>query len=68
MGLDLRFPLGLMFGLIGATLALLGVCTAPDPKTLGVNVNLWWGLFLLLFAAFMLLSAWRARNKDASKD
>ena len=68
MGLDLRFPLGLMFGLIGATLALLGACTALDPKTLGVNINLWWGLFLLLFAAVMLLSAWRGRNKDASKD
>ncbi len=61
MGLDIRWPIGLMFTLIGAMLAINGLIINSDPekyqRSLGINVDLWWGLVLLVFGAFMLLMA-----------
>jgi hypothetical protein len=61
MALDLRFPLGLMFGILGVILTALGIVRPMD--TLGVNINLWWGLVLLAFGVVMLLLAMRGRGK-----
>ena len=37
-------------------------------RSLGININLWWGLALLAFGGFMLAMAWRAaRAHDVSK-
>jgi membrane protein implicated in regulation of membrane protease activity len=33
-------------------------------RSLGINVNLWWGLVLFAFGAFMLIMAWRAAKKN----
>lgn len=67
MGLDLRWPIGLMFSLIGALLVVYGLATGSgDPiyqHSLGYNVNLYWGLMLLVFGALMLLLAWRGSRK-----
>ena len=64
MGLDLRWPIGLMFSLLGAMLTITGLITTSDPemskRSLGINIDLWWGLVLLVFGAFMLLMARRA--------
>ena len=57
MGLDLRLPIGLMFALIGALLVVVGLITGPEKKALDININLWWGLALILFAAFMLFTS-----------
>ena len=57
MGLDIRIPIGLMFGLIGLMLLVYGLFTGADPmyaRSLGLNVNLWWGAVLLVFGALML--------------
>lgn len=56
MGLDIRLPIGLLFSLIGATLALYGALgdRAVYARSLGVNVNLAWGLVLLAFGVVML--------------
>jgi len=58
MGLDLRLPIGMMFSLIGALLAIYGLATGADAamykSSLGTNINLWWGLVLFLFGAIML--------------
>ena len=56
--LDLRLPIGIMFSTVGALLAIFGLWTSyTDPKlyqvSLGLNVNLWWGLFLVVFGAVM---------------
>ena len=68
MGLDLRWPIGLMFTLIGAMLTITGIVTASDgaryQRSLGININLWWGLVLLVFGVFMLLMAKRSADKD----
>ncbi len=70
MGLDIRWPIGLMFSLIGLLLVLLGLATNSKPEvyapSLGINVNLYWGLLLLAFGGWMLAMAWRASRKPAS--
>jgi hypothetical protein len=66
MGLDVRYPLGGMFTLIGALLTGFGVATGGDAavyqRSLGINVNLWWGLVMLLFGVTLLVLARRGRR------
>ena len=59
MTLDIRFPIGLLFGLIGALLVLQGFVggAAPAGTGGGLNVNLWWGLVMLVFGGAMWLFA-----------
>jgi hypothetical protein len=57
MGLDIRWPIGLMFTLIGALLVLFGLVHADQSVVLGRNINLIWGIVLLVFGALMLLGA-----------
>jgi hypothetical protein len=56
MKLDLRLPIGLMFSIIGALLVVFGLASDPAiyQRSLGINVNLWWGLVLLVFGLVML--------------
>jgi hypothetical protein len=62
MQLDIRIPIGLLFGIFGAILIVFGFVSDPDiyKRSLGINVNLWWGMVLVVFAAMMLGLAWRA--------
>jgi hypothetical protein len=57
MGLDIRVPIGLMFSLLGLLLSGYGLVSdrAIYARSLGMNVNLWWGLVLLVFGIVMLL-------------
>ncbi len=66
MKLDLRLPIGLMFTIFGALLTLFGLTSdqAIYARSLGINVNLWWGLVLLAFGLVMLALALRARGKQ----
>lgn len=61
MGLDVRVPVGLLFSAIGLALVAYGLWSDPGiyVKSLGINVNLWWGLVLLAFGAVMLLFGWK---------
>jgi hypothetical protein len=65
MSLDLRVPIGLLFGLLGALLAVYGLVSDPAiyQVSLGINVNLWWGIVLLLFGGLMLGTAWMSKAK-----
>ena len=74
MALDLRIPIGLLFGLLGLLLAVYGLVTGPEvyQKSLGINVNAWWGLAMPAFGLGMLALAWRAsagpgRHVDAKR-
>jgi hypothetical protein len=62
MGLDIRWPIGLMFTLIGVLLAGFGVLKAPDSMSLDININLRWGVVLLVFGVLMLLGAIRGQK------
>jgi len=57
MGLDIRWPIGLMFTLIGVLLTGYGAVKASDSMSLGININLVWGAVLLVFGVLMLLGA-----------
>jgi hypothetical protein len=65
MGLDIRLPIGMMFSLLGALLALYGLATGSDSalyaSSLGININLCWGIVLFLFGALMLFFALLSR-------
>ena len=62
MRLDVRWPIGVMFTIIGTILVVYGVLSnrAIYERSLGINVNLWWGLVLLVFGLVMLWFAYRA--------
>lgn len=62
MRLDVRWPIGGMFTIFGAILTVYGLVSnrAMYEKSLGINVNLWWGLVLLVFGLVMLVFAYRA--------
>jgi hypothetical protein len=70
MSLDIRLPTGILFGIIGLILVGFGLgpvlglwsSTAIYERSLGINVNLIWGLCLLVFAAVMLALAFRAKR------
>ena len=57
MGLDIRIPIGLMFAILGVVLIISGFAMDASVyrRSLGINVNLWWGLVLLVFGAVMFL-------------
>jgi hypothetical protein len=56
MGLDIRLPIGLMFSILGLLLTGYGLVGEKTiyKHSLGININLWWGLVMLLFGAVML--------------
>jgi hypothetical protein len=52
--LDIRTPIGLLFLVLGAILAAYGAVSDPAAYArAGVNINLWWGLVLLVFGGTM---------------
>jgi hypothetical protein len=69
MPFDLRLPIGLMFGLYGLILTGVGLFGGPQlmVPTLGINMNLDWGLVLLVFALLMLAS-WKWGNRRPPGD
>ena len=67
--LDIRIPIGLMFAVIGPLLIVYGLASDPalyELHSLGINVNLWWGIVMLAFGGAMLGLAWRAARVAAS--
>jgi len=67
MGLDIRWPIGLMFSLIGALLAFNGLRDHSDHAvSLGININLVWGIVLLVFGVLMLLGAISGKKNPPS--
>jgi hypothetical protein len=63
MGLDIRWPIGIMFSLIGTLLLIEAAIAGPSAKALGININLWWGIVLLVFGVAMLFGAARGSKK-----
>jgi hypothetical protein len=67
MGVDIKFPIGLMFSIFGLMLSVYGLFTNGDEalyaRSLGVNINLWCGLGMLAFGVIMLLLAWLPGKK-----
>jgi hypothetical protein len=66
MGLDIRWPIGLMFTLIGVLLtgygALKAAASTVPVAGNNININLIWGIVLLVFGVAMLLGAIRGKK------
>ena len=65
MGLDIRTPIGLMFGIFGVLLLGYGLLTDGSEiyrRSLGHNINLEWGAVLLVFGGVMLWLGRRSRS------
>jgi protein-S-isoprenylcysteine O-methyltransferase Ste14 len=62
MGLDIRLPIGMLFTIFGIMLIVFGAISNPAlyVQSLGININLNWGVVLLLFGAIMLFLGARA--------
>jgi hypothetical protein len=67
MGLDIKIPIGMMFSILGIILTIHGLVTGGNTEmyeqSLGTNINLWSGLFMLAFGAFMLLTSTLVKKK-----
>ena len=67
MGLDIKIPIGLMFSILGIILCIHGIVTNGNTEmyeqSLGHNINLWSGAFMMAFGAFMLLTSSLVKKK-----
>jgi cell division protein FtsX len=66
--LDLRWPIGLMFSFIGALLLAYGAATNSNTdmyaNSLGININLKWGIVLLIFGVLMIIGAVMGKKEE----
>ncbi len=66
--IDIRYPIGLFFSIIGCLLFAYGISTMHNPglyeKSLGVDVNIWAGLLIFLFGLVMLALSKGVREKQ----
>ncbi len=66
--LDIRWPIGLLFTVMGVLVAIYGLVSSARTQyrpldgstTELINLNLWWGLVMLAFGLFMVIAAIRA--------
>ena len=69
--MDLRYPIGGLFTVLGAILAGYGIVTNGDTamyqRSTSININLWWGAAMLLFGWLMLGLALRAGRRDGAR-
>ncbi len=66
--LDLRYPIGGLFVVLGLILAGFGLVTGGDAamyaRSEDININLWWGIVMLITGGVFLALAARARGRD----
>ena len=59
--MDIRLPMGLMFTIIGVIIAGYGIATSGaemyNEHSLGININLVWGIVMAGFGVVMLALA-----------
>jgi membrane protein implicated in regulation of membrane protease activity len=70
MGFDIRIPIGFLFTTLGALLILFGLFTIQSPiywHSLGMNINLGWGIILLIFGLLMVFFAKRSERRTAAQ-
>jgi hypothetical protein len=63
-GLDIRLPIGGLFTILGLILVGYGLATGSNTalydRSLGININIWWGGAILLFGLMMVYLARRS--------
>ena len=66
--LDIRIPIGLLFAIFGVLILAFGIATNSYPdmyvKSMQININLWSGILMTIFGAFMLVWAKLAKKEE----
>lgn len=65
MNFDLRLPIGILFSLFGLILTGFGLVTRGSEiyeKSLKHNINIEWGIVLLVFGGVMLFLSLRGKS------
>ncbi len=70
MRLDIRIPVGLLFLIFGLLLSGFGLISDKVlyHRSLEININLWWGVVMLVFGAVMLALGRRSHQRLSSND
>lgn len=67
---DVRLPIGGLFAVLGAIVAVYGLVTASDAamyaRSQGININIWWGLVMLVFGLVLLAFSRRDAARAAA--
>jgi len=66
VNLDLRIPMGLLFTIVGGIMTLYGLFTRGSTiyeRSAGMNINLIWGLVMLIFGVTMYTLGRRADKR-----
>ncbi len=66
MATDIRLPIGWLFSTLGVILVVYGLSTqgsAIYARSESVNINLWWGLIVLVFGLLLLWLGLSARRR-----
>jgi membrane-bound ClpP family serine protease len=64
--LDLRLPIGGLFSALGLVIGVYGIATNGSPiyeTSLSININLWWGIVMLIVGLIMLAMGIRATRR-----
>ena len=70
MNLDLRIPMGMLFTIVGAIMSVFGLFTrgsAIYDRSAGMNINLIWGVVMLVFGVTMFLLGRRADKRPRTE-
>ena len=72
-GLDIRIPIGWIFTALGVLLAGYGLLSGgagahqPRATSIDLDIDLWWGLVMLVFGVAMLIAARRGHDRDTAQ-
>jgi Na+/melibiose symporter-like transporter len=70
MNLDLRIPMGLMFTIVGVMMSVFGFITrgsAIYQRSAGMNINLIWGVVMLVFGLAMFILGYRKDKRPSAE-
>ena len=69
MGLDIRLPIGILFSILGMLLITYGAFSDKSiyGRSLNININVWWGLILLVFGLLMFTLGRTSKRKGEGK-
>ena len=69
MGLDILLPIGGLFTVLGLLLTGYGLLSSKViyERSLGINVNLEWGVVMLVFGVIMVLFGYRGAGNDDTR-
>lgn len=63
---DIRLPIGFIFTIFGVIVSLYGLLSNQniyDYHSLGININVYWGLVMFTFGTSFLIFAFRKKNQ-----